>query len=143
MTDAEAFAILNHAFVRVYRSFGQYLREASLDFDVGQETIEAIWERQAADARRLGQWIVREQGSIYSGFYPIEYGDVHFLSSSHVLGDWIVEQEKLVAALDSDLERLASYDGPGVELLAEIAAHERAHLQRIRELHALPVPTPT
>lgn len=143
MTDSEVLALLNRAFVRVYRSYGQYVREAAPVFDVGQDTIESILDRQAADAERLGEYIVREQGNIYPGHYPTELGDFHFLNTSRLLGDWVDSQRELVAGLESDLSRLRDADGEGVEILREIEKHEREHLQRLIELQKIPAPVAT
>ena len=143
MTEAEELAILNQAFVRTYRSYGQYLREAAPVFDVGQETIEAILDRQAADAERLGAFIVQRQGNLYPGFYPTELGDPHFLNSSFVLHDWIAAQEKLVSALEGDLARVEGAEGEGIAILTEIVQHKKEHLARLRELVTIPVPVVT
>lgn len=143
MTETEELAILNQAFVRVYRSFGQYLREAAPVFDVGQDTIQAIIDRQYADAERLGTYVVQQQGNVYPGAYPIDLGEIHFLNSSYILREWIVAQEKYVKLLEGDLARVKCSESEGVALLTEIVKHEKEHLERLRELSTIRVPVPT
>lgn len=143
MTETEELAILNQAFVRVYRSFGQYLREAAPVFDVGEETIQAILDRQADDVERLGEYLVQEQGHVFPGAFPMEYSDLHFLKSSRLLQDWTAFQERHVQSLEGDLSRLEGSGSEGALLLTEIVKHEKEHLDRLRELSALPVPMAT
>lgn len=132
--DRDAATILNHAFVRVFRAFGQYVREACVQFDVGALELGPLLERQHADAERLGTLVADRFGAVYTGTYPIEFGDIHFLNCSHILGDWIRWQERLVAGLEGDRNDLARLGDPDLGLVEEILGHERATLQTLTEL---------
>lgn len=135
MTDNELLAILSRAFLRVFRSFANYLREnAWPNWDFGEEEMRRIAERQGADAQRLGRYIADRQGSVYTGNYPAEYGELHFLNASWILTDWIKAQKGLVAELESDVSLLVGSADPGADMLRETLQHAREDLATLRDL---------
>lgn len=140
MTDRASLAVLNQAFVRIYRSMGQYLREAAATtFDVGESEIRTIWEEEANDAQRLGRYLAEHQGRVYPGVYPSAFGDLHYLNASRLLPDWAAAQTRLI----EDLQALHAHippDDPGGPILGEIIEHERDHLARLRAVRSAPVP---
>jgi hypothetical protein len=136
MNDNNVLATLNRAFIRVYRSFGQYLYEAYPTLDIGADTIRSLWQRQADDARRLGEYIGERQGSVVTGTFPIDYADLHFLNASGVVADWICQQRKLIEQLKADRAALGDRNDPGVAILDEIIDHERESLARLQSLAA-------
>lgn len=142
MSQPDTLTVLNQAFVRIYRSFGQYLREACIEFDVGEETVRELLQREANDAERLGTAIGARQGSVYTGTYPIEFGDLHFLNSSCILTDWLGHQRQLVEDLHSERSTMGEVDDPTVALLDEIIANERDALAKIEALQQ-PAKQPT
>ena len=135
MSDPGTLAVLNQSFVRVYRSFGQYMQEAWPTFDVGEATIKSIIDRQATDAERLGKYLIGEQGTLYTGNYSLDFGDLHFLNSSRLLADWTIAQEQLVADLEADRARITTED-PGTQILEGIISNEKDHLAQLSELRA-------
>ena len=138
----DALAILNRAFVRVYRSFGQYLLWASPHWDAGADVIERVLLRQADDADRLGKWIASQYSSLVIGNFPAAYSDLHFLTSSRLLADWKAEQKKLIADLQSDRAALADFaNEPGVQILDETIEHEKDTLAQLEKLKPLPALT--
>lgn len=141
MTDRAAQVILNRAFLRVYRSYGMYLREAWPAYDVGDEAvIQQIIDEENRDASRLGQHLTNHYGSADPGHYRMDIGDIHYINFSRILPEWIADQVKLVKGLETDLTALAGCaDADGVALLNEILAHERSHLDRLQTMKRTPV----
>lgn len=142
MSSLEVIAILNRAFIRVYRSFGQYLRDAVVVFDIGEQaTFRDLIERQRHDANRLGTYIADQRGSVDTGGYPMDFGDLHFLNASRIVADWQLCQEQLVRELAADRAELGNSADPGVAMLDEIIAHERETLAKLRQIRSA-APTP-
>jgi hypothetical protein len=133
--ERDAATILNHAFVRVFRAFGQYVREACVHFEVGADSLGPRLERQHADAERLGTLLADRFGAVYTGTYPIAFGDIHFLNCSYIVGDWIRWQQQLVAGLEADRNDLARLQDPDLGLVDEILTHERDTLQVLSQLN--------
>lgn len=131
-------AVLHRVFLALYRSFGQYIRDAGSFFDVGEPVVRELIERQRADAERLGRMLADETGSLHTGAYPTEFGDVHFLNFSRVLTDWLPEQRKLIAELESLRASVAGLADTSTGLIDDILAHERDCLSK---LEAIATPT--
>lgn len=134
MTEHERLTILNHAFVRIYRSFGQYLRLSYPSFDLSEKDILALVDRQAEDAQRLGKRIAERCGNVFTDTFPMEYNDMHYLNASRVLREWLPIQKSMVASLKDDLHRLGNdVDAP---LLREIVQHEDECLRQLEKLNS-------
>lgn len=135
MNAVDGFEILNRCFIRIYRSFTQYMTEASPYFDIGdEETIRSWIRREADDATTLGQYIARMRGNVQLGQYPQDYGDFHFLSITRMLIDWVPFQERLVRDLEADAKELPPNLVEPHKLLSTIISHEKDLLSELKSL---------
>jgi hypothetical protein len=125
-----------HSFVRLYRSFGQYVQEACPTFDMGEPTVRAVIDRQRADAERLGRLIAERTGSIYTGTYPTSFADVHYLNFSRILDDWISFERHLIADLEKDQAVLTELGDLEMALMEEVVGHERENLRQLELLRS-------
>ena len=139
---SDSLANLNRAFVRIYRSYGQYLLSAFPEFDSATVTVaQPLIARQTADVERLGRHLAREQGNVLLGNFPMEFGELHFLDASFLIPDWIEHQKRLIAELEADRSAGAgAEDSVGLALLDEALAHERDSLAQLEKLKAAATP---
>ena len=134
MSQESAQAVLNDAFVGVYRSYGQYLGQAGPTFDVGEESIRQIIGTELALAETLGRHIVETYGSVQTGTFPTDLGHVDYLNSSRLVIDWLVAQQSLLDDLRSSRQTLGEADPQGGAILDEIIAHEADSLAKLKDI---------
>lgn len=135
MIDAKTLDILQAVFIRLFRSYGQFLlHEAWPVFDVAEEPIRQVALEQREEATRLGELIVRETGTINTGQYPSRFGDLHYLNASRILLDWVPEQRALVAELEKDVSNFGSRDDVPARLVREILVREQEHLASLEQI---------
>lgn len=141
MKEAQAHAILNHAFVTIYRSYGMYLREAWPNFDIGDEAmVQRITDEEERDAARLGQYIFERCGDVNPGHVRMNIGDIHYINFSRILPEWVADQQKVLKSLEDDCAALTGGPDPdGLAILKEVLNHERAHLARLYTMLHQPV----
>ena len=137
--DRQMNDALSRAFLRIYRSLGQYIKGAVPRFDVGHDQILDIIEQQERDAERLGRFIVDQWGTLFTGGYEDEFANLHFVNASRLLEEWVPLQERVVAGLVKDREDVDD-DTEAAKLLDDIIAHERDSLTKLEKLHSQPVP---
>ena len=140
---SDSLVNLNRAFVRIYRSYGQYLHSASPEFDSATAAVVGpLITRQASDAERLGRHLVREQGNVLLGNFPMEFGKLHFLDARFLIPDWIEHQKTLIAELETDRSAIdGAVDSAGLELLDEALTHERDSLTQLEKLKVIATPS--
>jgi hypothetical protein len=138
-------AILNRAFVRIYRSFSQYMRYADPDYDVGANVLPDAIDREFQDAERLGRLIVDRFGPVNPGMMDPHCGALHFLSIRHLLPEWTSGQARLVNGLEEDRARLEQVGAEPdvIDLIDEILQHERDLLGLLREQAPAATSAPT
>lgn len=135
MAGLDPLAVLNDAFIRLYRSFAYYLDSASPKFDVGGDALPEIVEQVKEDATRLGNRIYELRGFIETGSYPHSYSGSHFLNVSRLLEDWTAEHRQLLADLESDRDRLPA-DYEELPLLDEIIGRVREQVATMENLNS-------
>lgn len=134
MAAVDPYAVLNDAFVRVYRSLTQYLIAATPTYDVGGDVVPAIIDRQTQDLDRLGRAIYQQRGFIDTGSFPTDFSDLHFANMSAILDRWIDHQKELVSDLRALRGQIGDRPIPELEILDEIIAHEAENLQTMSGL---------
>ena len=121
-------------FVRIHRSFSQFIHQSWPHPDLfGVERLRELVDREIDDARRLGKELVQQYGHVREGNFPPRYLDCFYLNLSRLLPDWIVEQRKLLAAVEADRDAIAAM-GTTSPLVDAIVHHERDLLAALEEL---------
>jgi hypothetical protein len=139
IADAPAMPMLNDAFVRLYRSFLQYLREGWAVFDAHEVIFDHLIDGQRDDADQLAKLIFDEQGHVHSGSFPKEYAYMHYCSVTQLLPDIVGFQRTLIAELTNDRAKLGNAGAattPGVKLLDDIIRRQKDALTQLESLLA-------
>lgn len=131
----QADAVLNDAFVRLYRSLGHYLDSASLVVDVGEDVLPGIIEQQKADANTLGRMVYERRGFVETDNFPATYTDLHYVKASGLLEFWVQDQKELLAGLESDLQALP-VGSEEHQVLSDIVARVRQQLGQLEDLYS-------
>ncbi|QDU60744.1 hypothetical protein Pan216_15940 [Planctomycetes bacterium Pan216] len=140
MSDEKQWAILNRAFIRLFRSFAYYMTESGPVFDIGEEPLKDLVDRQVADANEFGEFLFRQHGAVQTGSYPLDFGNFNFINTSRLVADWIDYQLLLVDGLQQDRNEIADPEGPGVALLDAIILRARDTLATLRRIESELVP---
>ncbi|MEX0717318.1 MAG: ferritin-like domain-containing protein [Planctomycetaceae bacterium] len=137
MPDAASNAALNRVLIELGRSLLQYVGESwpwspSSDEDT-QRRLDALVERQRAEAERVFNVLSRREWNVDLGGYPTEYTDLHYLALHHLLRLLLESEARVLDEIERAARECAN-DPPAAALLTEAAAEQRAIVTELRKL---------
>jgi hypothetical protein len=142
MSRLDVMDALNEAFAALYRSYGAYLADASLNLDVDRpELVQSIWERDRELVRDFGDAVYRRFGHVETGGFETYPANLQFANISSLLPTWRKEQAKLITKLETSAEKIrAAGDAEALSLIESALKVERHAADELSRPKPLPQP---
>lgn len=137
MTSARTISTLNRLVALHNRSLASYLSYASPTWKLGDEqakqTLDLITAQQKEVVDRIGPLIDEAGGIVDYGAYPMSFTGLHDLSSEYLIGQLILDQQRIVSAIEDGVRELSG-DATACELAQEALGMAKGHLDLLTEL---------
>jgi hypothetical protein len=136
MSQSDTISALNELLALCVRSFPMYLRDTGWTAGPRDDQIAEVFRQIAADQTHLAGRVVKEilasGGNLDDGEFPMEFTELHDLSSDYLLQRAIEYQRELIDGIASCVTRLRL--APAASPLAEEALGlAKGHLESLQE----------